>query len=208
MYAIILAILMQSELTANAKLNIFVDDTQSSKILYSELTRDWTKGGTLDRNLRLWLMDHRRIVVSGRTNVTVVNQKKLRKPMPCPSYRWGDYGEPVLFDDRSFLVSGRPLETVEALIAEYDLDLSKWRTRNSNAEMWARIEHCGKIRIWAGEQHGINLFDDEVVSELFPDMDIYSLEGLEKELGTYPGFPKYVPPIEEPRPRVLMPWER
>lgn len=198
---------MQSELVGRSRLEIFVDDSPSSKLLHAELTRDWTKGETLKRDLRLWHMDHRRIVVSNRSHITFVDQKRQRRPTPCPSYRWGEYGEPVLFDQRAFLVSGRPLETVEALIAEYDLDLTAWKTRRDTAEMWARIEHCGRIRQWFQNNYGLNLFDDDVQADLFPELDIYSMSELEKKFGTYPGCPKYVPPIEEPKPKALMPWD-
>lgn len=194
---------------ADIKIRVICDNNPNSRLLYSELTRDWTKpkGGLTKANqARLFeLAEIQKLVLK---HVTVVKRqdvwKEFRDWDRYPVYHLGTQGKLQEFDERAFGTSSFPLLTMEAIVRGPG-DIAKWEARANAIEKWDRGVYHQDLFQWAFQNFPEEA--SEVAGSAIEDWSFDSTyKKFELKFGSREGAPKYIPPELELRPGVF-PWE-
>lgn len=181
-------------LTADPRLfELRIGIDQHSKHLESELTRDWNARGISHQTERL-----RHIQFRLRDRVKLVSD-----PLETsPAWRYGEYQAWQKFDERAFSDTGRPLETLQVIIHNTELDLVEWKKECAEAEWSAELAHWRTAWAWVKKHH-----PDRFKADKWTEYDWDIARRFRERYDTLEGFPQYVPPILPPCPLMAMPWE-
>ena len=136
----------------NKELQIAISDNWESKLIYSELTRDWTKGGEnvigkkynkLRKNIRFKIV----FIKFDRYDITQLSE--------YPQYKYGKYDKWNKFDKRVFMCSSWPLRSINVLDNNYtytdDIELYNNTTNNLMNNYWNNEYQMSRLYAWYNE---------------------------------------------------------
>ncbi len=191
---------------------ILYGDDPRSKLLVSELTRDWTR---TKRPVRVdsWLLLQRLNGVRDglQPHLTLVDAQRdpvLKYRTDLPLWRIREYGEPQKFDPRTFGTTSWPLLTVKSLVFEATVDLAEWKRACRWQEQGAKTDYFNEISAWVSliAPRDIAEFSRKHCEDNDEGFTQFTSDTLVAEYGSWDGFPvfQWEPP---PRPRHPLPWE-
>lgn len=191
------------------KLYIVYDDSNESKFLYSELTRDWLSKGVNQASL-----DMNNIQASLRTEIELIyryeNQKYRFISVGYPCYFYGEYGTPERFPSQGFNEVSYPLRTTQSILSEYTTDLNKWKSECENIRELDEWNHYLALKEYLkknlpDEANPIINCNDPELDCWIPWMDIYAQ--LVERFGYYDGIPQFIESELPESPVIKRPWE-
>lgn len=191
---------------AERKFVVIHDDGPESRLLVSELTRDWTRGRKCPATMKGWIELQSHVAKSVTLSPRRLAGPEFRHAIDgYPFIRYGERGAIRRFPREAFVDTGTPLLTMHSLIRNETLDLSDWRTQCEHISFTAEMGHVAKLRKLASS------FPGEVESGWFAhewgEADNMAFIRSSERYRHWDGFPVYVEPKLPPRPRVPFPWE-
>lgn len=215
MLSILLAILMQTPPAPplpyggepeTRKFIIYHDDGPDSRLLVSELSRDWTSG---KERPPIAARDFAGLQAELRKSIILTHRSKAGREFEriydYPQFSFGDRGQLRKFDQRTFMASGTVLLTLQVIIANESIDLNEWRDMNE----W-RVD-AAEGRWLFNAKECLKLLDYEAYERLQMDDEKRDISvgfaEFRRRYGHLPGMPEYVEPTLPPPPFKKMPWE-
>ncbi len=189
---------------------LYVDDSPPSRLIVAELTRDWLAPASrieLDSPQMAMLSEHveRQSRVMKRLTIVRLERRSL---VDLPAIAFAAYGDPVSIDRRAFAASGVPLLTVETLLLNSDMDLSRWRETCQRRMRLARREHMLVTTGWLHKNHR-DIWERLVLKGMsFNDATLVAwTDYLDGEYHQIDGYTRFSVPVMPNSPLRLMPWE-
>jgi hypothetical protein len=192
------------------KFVIIYDKNKESRVLASELTRDWTTSGKKSPpKLQAWAALQSRV----KSHVVLKTREECGREFwhvndGYPFYRYGDNGEVRGLPREMFAGSGTALLSMEAIIANETMDLSSWRNECYSIVLQSELMHVGAAIRW------LNVSSPEAVESLssfYPqwgETENIGFLRIQERFSAYDGYPAYDPPALPESPLRKMPWER
>jgi hypothetical protein len=194
---------------ADVRIRVICDNDLRSRLLYSELTRNWTKTKfPLKKENLARLQELAEVQKLVLKHVTVVKRQdvweEFRGWYKYPVYHLGTHGKLEEFDDRAFGTTSFPLLTMEAIVRGPG-DIAEWKSKIQKVEKWDRNIFRQELFQWAFQN-----FPEEASKTLGDVIDDWSFESIydkfELKFSDRKGAPKYVPAELELRPGIF-PWD-
>lgn len=188
---------------------VICDQNRESKIIRSELTRDWTASGKKSPpKLRAWASLQSR--VSGM--VKIVGREHAGPEFRhvnegYPYYRLGDRGEVRRFPEEMFFGSGTALLSMDVLIANETMDLAPWKNECYEVNIHAELSHVCDVVRWLKKSLPQELGEDSRFDPRWGEADNIGFLYVESRYSAYDGYPTYAPPELPPAPLRRFPWE-
>ncbi len=187
---------------------IATDNSTESKIVISELKRDWAKDSKepilLEMQEKKDYLSSRTIVVD-RLDFKANSQYMISQQVTYPCYRIGHYSKFQTFDSRAFAASGTFTTTMYALHNNMYADVKDWQYKCYILERDALHSYLEKIISWGANNsktdiNEVYFFEEGYHEAAFGDVIAkYSKER---------GFPVKSNPILPPHPIKKFPWEK
>jgi len=197
MYIVLLLALLQTP--EPRKLTIYVNENRESKILISELNRDWLSRGVCHKTLEL---HSKQFTISSRMQLVKCREYE------APYWQYGKYSKKHKFDYRTFEGSGRAMGTVYVLVENTFMDLGPWKTKVEDIHNSAKLKHCDAILRWMEDAYPDDFMVWQYVGREFGERQDAKFVKLTEAWGRHKDCPKYKPPTKfPPSPLLQFPWE-
>lgn len=215
MLSILLAILMQTPPAPplpyggepeTRKFIIYHDDGPDSRLLVSELSRDWTSG---KERPPIAARDFAGLQAELRKSIILTHRSKAGREFEriydYPQFSFGDRGQLRKFDRRAFTASGTALLTLQVIIENESIDLGEWRSDNE----W-KVDAAESRWLFNATMH-LKATAPITYANLRAENDLREITvnftEFRRRYGHLPGMPEYIEPTLPPPPFKKMPWE-
>lgn len=215
-YLILLSLVIgePEEYTSNSKLYIVYDDSDKSKMLKSELTRNWLIRGESDSAIEMNKIQKKvseKIVLIDRYGDDL-RYRNLKCGYPC--YIYSEYGKAEPFPELTFNEVSYPLRSTNAIISQIYTDLSAWKRKceqikyrhDSNYELEC-IAWCMKANPKEYEKITTVYYAAPEFAGLGEEYYTLPFDVILKNFEKYEGFPKKKPVVLPEKPILKFPWE-
>ena len=195
----------------NRTLYIVYDDSNESKFLHSELTRDWNSKGVSEASTEMDKIQKdlaEKIVLLYRYDTKNLKLRNISVGYPC--FYYGEYGTPQKYPVEAFNEVSYPLRTTQAIYSEITTDLTAWKDACKHKEEMTRWNHYLSIsefgNIFPGDVDNlaeVNAPEDD--DNWIPWEDFYPV--LIYRFKDYDGFPQIEKITYPENPIIKRPWE-
>lgn len=187
---------------------IAIDDSMPSRIVKSEMNRNWIKNDNVSEvtvelaEMRCLIVDKVKLVYF--YDYKECNKHRVPRLKEYPMYRVGEYGEFTSFDKRSFNASGSAMQTIYAIKINSDIDMNDYKLKCEELIKNANYNFMSAILQWGIE----NSIDDVNAIYTIDDGDINSnIDVFIKKYSHRKDFPKFKQPEIPKNPLIKFPWE-
>lgn len=194
----------------NRTLYIVYDDSNESKFLYSELTRDWNSKGINEASAEMDKIQKdlaEKIVLLYRYDAKNLKLRNISAGYPC--FYYGEYGTPERYPIEAFNEVSYPLRTTQAIYSEITTDLTKWKDSCKYAEEMAAWDHYLELNNFAkgfdAEYSKMIECNDPEFDCWIPWAETYIL--LKDRFGQYDSAPTMKRVNYPKKPIIERPWE-
>lgn len=185
------------------KFYVIVGTNRESRMMAAELTRDWM----VKRCPELERLRQLQCEVCRRVEIQQPGREFRLVRDGYPFWKYGERGVVRYFDPRTFSDTGRPLETLAAMIHNETIDLQEWRSECDAIQQRAEYGHVQQATAWLRANVPDELKEFGATDTEFgvsPSAEFLRIQG---RFQTYDGFPVYEEPQFPPKPLRPMPWE-
>jgi hypothetical protein len=187
---------------------IVVDNSTQSKIIKSELSRDWTAGNSVNISDIAYKIEDKKclfsesLILVDRDNIKLCREHGVLPLSRYPQFRVGRYSEFNEFDNRSFLASGSAVMTILAIKHNADVDMWDYNKKCEQLSREAKYTYINDILIWGQT----NAADDINRVYFFSHNDDF--DDIIDKYKAYKDFPTLKKPILPKSPIEKFPWEK
>lgn len=211
MWLLSLILLFSDEPALNRTLYIVYDDSNESRFLKSELTRNWLSKGESEVTLEMNNIQQElaeKIILIYRYDLQNTRYRNISVGYPC--YFYGEYGTPEKFPTETFNEVSYPLRTTQAIYSEFTTDLSSWKEELKHREEMAIWNHFVEVNAFIRDNFPTEYeksfeSSDPEIENWIPWIERYKI--LILKFDTYDGFPQKDKVIPPDNPLINKPWE-
>lgn len=189
---------------SDRKIVIYHDEGRDSKVLVSELTRDWHP----NRSTTLAIIST--IQSDLKQRVELVHRDKAglefsRIHDGYPFYRYGQYGEIQKFDRRMFSTSGQCLLALKSIVDNQSINTTLWKESCETAAYCSERRHQQEVAAWIATVSWLSY--EQLMADTEGGIETLHPTDLQSRFCAYGGIPEYIAPVLPESPLKKMPWE-
>lgn len=187
------------------KFVIIYDKNKESRILVSELTRDWQAKPA--EKLKRWAKLQERL----KKSVTLISRDELPEfrftNEGYPYFRFGERGDVRKFPTEMFAGSGTSLLSLDVIVRNESIDLSSWRNDCYQVNLNAELSHVGCAIRWLAVSVPHELGPISQYYQEWGEADNIGFLRIQEQFSAYDGYPIYSPPELPEQPSYKFPWQ-
>lgn len=209
--------------TQSTDFTIVVNDNMQSKILISELNRDWKDTtvpfDTLNADTKIRIHKYEEVASAIKSRANIINVSKITtnnfqysnfKDYPVLIYSYSS--KPIIFDSRAFKYPGFAILYTNSLVLDIEYNEHDYLESVQIAKYQNHKYNLENVANWLKKnlpEEEFNFVHTDIYSipidiecQIYPSLDDYV-----NKFGNYDGFPELIPDIIPLRPICPMPWE-